>query len=54
MNASVAMQCGRAELVQAWSAAALIADVGMWVPPDADTGVPWSQHPFGRQLIHSL
>ena len=54
MNASVAVQYNRVDLVQAWSAVALIANTDVWVPPDADSGMPWSQHPFGRQLIHSL
>ena len=53
-NASVAAQHGRMDLVQAWSAALLIADLRMKPPLSADDGVPWPEHPFGRKLIHSL
>ena len=53
-NASVAAQYGRLDLVQAWSAALLITDLGMKPPLSADDGVPWPEHPFGRKLVHSL
>lgn len=53
-NASVAAQYGRMDLVQAWSTALLIADLGMKSPDSADNGVPWPEHPFGKNLIHSL
>ena len=53
-NASAAAQLERSDLVRAWSAAALVADPRLPVPSDPTSGVPWSQHPFSRQLIHSL
>lgn len=53
-NAGLAAQCGRMDLVQAWSTAALVADLDLPVPQDPDSGVPWPQHPFGRELIKSL
>ena len=54
MNASAAALIGRMDLVQVWSVAALVADIDIEVPPSADDGVPWPEHPFGRELIHSL
>ena len=54
LNASAAEAQGRTDLVQAWATAALIADVGMSIPESPWIGIPWSQHPFGRELIHSL
>lgn len=53
-NATVAAVHGRADLVQAWSTAALIADERIRMTPDPDSGMPWPQHPFGRGLIRSL
>lgn len=53
-NASVAAQAGRMDLVQAWSAAMLVADLNMEAPLRAESQVPWPEHPFGRRLIHSL
>ena len=52
-NAAVAAQCGRTDLVQAWSSAALIAEMGLHPPLTAST-MPWPRHPFGRNLIKSL
>ena len=54
MNASAAAQVGRTDLVQVWSVAALVADIDIEVPATADDGIPWPEHPFGRDLIHSL
>ena len=53
-NASVAAQAGRMDLVQAWSTAMLIADTSLRSPLEANSQVPWPEHPFGRRLIHSL
>lgn len=54
MNASAASQFGRMDLVKVWSVAALVADIDIEVPPTPDDGIPWPEHPFGRELIHSL
>ncbi|XP_076318578.1 WD repeat domain 59 isoform X2 [Tachypleus tridentatus] len=53
-NASVAAEFGRKDLVQVWQLAALIASSELFPSSDPDDGVPWSQHPFGRQLLQSL
>lgn len=53
-NASAAALLGRPNLVRVWSVAALVADSKLPVPSDPNSGIPWSQHPFSRQLIHSL
>ena len=53
-NATLAAQHGQIDLVQAWSTAALVADLDLPVPQDPDAGTPWPQHPFGRELIRSL
>ena len=54
MNASAAAAAGRMDLVQVWSVAALVADIEIEVPATPDDGIPWPEHPFGRELIHSL
>ena len=54
MNASAAAAAGRMDLVQVWSVAALVADINIEVPVTPDDGIPWPEHPFGRELIHSL
>ena len=54
VNASAAALAGRMDLVQVWSVAALVADIDIEVPPTPDDGIPWPEHPFGRELIHSL
>ena len=53
-NASAAAEMDRPDLVRAWSIAALVADSKFPVLSDPNSGVPWSQHPFSRQLIYSL
>ena len=53
-NASATALLDRPDLVRAWSVAALVADSKLPVPSDPNSGTPWSQHPFSRQLIHSL
>ena len=53
-NASLAAQRGRADLVKAWSTAALVAsEIGL-TPPSNPTSMPWPKHPFCRSLIKSL
>ncbi len=52
-NAGLAAQCGRTDLVQAWSTAALIAEMGLH-PPLTPATMPWPRHPFGRNLVKSL
>ena len=52
-NARIAAQCGRTDLVQAWTTAALIAEMGLH-PPVTASNMPWPRHPFGRNLIKSL
>ena len=54
VNGTAAAQLGRMDLVQVWSVAALVADIDIEVPATPEDGVPWPEHPFGRQLIHSL
>ena len=54
VNASAAAHLGRMDLVQVWSIAALVADIDIEVPATPDDGIPWPEHPFGRDLIHSL
>eukprot|EP00731_Ephydatia_muelleri_P020820 Em0013g547a len=53
-NASVAAQYGRSDVLQAWSLAALVADEALVLSSDPYEEVPWPEHPFARQLIHSL
>jgi len=54
INGSVAAQAGRMDLVQAWSTVMLIADLQLKAPLQADSRIPWPEHPFGKKLIHSL
>ena len=60
-NANVAASLERPDLVQAWCLAALVISQpltntqntqGNYQSPDMDA--PWSLHPFGQNLIHSL
>ena len=53
-NASVAAQYGRSDVLQAWSLAALVTDKAIVLSSDPYEDVPWPEHPFARQLIHSL
>ena len=53
-NASAAALLGRMDLVQVWTIAALVADIDIEIPATPDDGTPWPEHPFGRELIHSL
>ena len=53
-NAAAAAHQGRADLVKAWSTAALVAaDIGLTPPPNP-TVMPWPRHPFCRSLVKSL
>ncbi|XP_008215215.1 GATOR complex protein WDR59 isoform X1 [Nasonia vitripennis] len=60
-NANIAASLERPDLVQAWCLAALVISQpltnaqnaqGTYQSPDTDA--PWSLHPFGQNLIHSL
>lgn len=53
-NATIASHKGRADLVKAWSTAALVASDIAMVPPPSPTSMPWPRHPFCRSLIKSL
>ncbi|XP_046999380.1 GATOR complex protein WDR59 isoform X1 [Schistocerca americana] len=53
-NSSVAASVGRRDLVQTWSLAGLAATPAMVGPSEQEDDVPWSHHPFGRQLVESL
>lgn len=50
-NAAVAQIVGRGDLVQAWRLAELVARSRNLVSED---DLPWSLHPFGKQLVQSL
>lgn len=58
-NANVAASLERPDLVQAWCLAALVISQPLTQnsqsnhqTPDIDA--PWSLHPFGQNLIHSM
>lgn len=57
-NANIAASLERPDLVQAWCLAALVISQPLtnsqvtYQTPDTDA--PWSLHPFGQNLIHSL
>ncbi|CAN7991841.1 unnamed protein product [Ixodes hexagonus] len=54
-NASWAASVGRKDLVQVWSLAALVANPDLaHDKQNPDVGVPWAQHPFGRQMLESI
>ncbi|XP_023248559.1 GATOR complex protein WDR59 isoform X2 [Copidosoma floridanum] len=57
-NANVAANLERPDLVQAWSLAALVVSQHLTnthpSTQSSDVDVPWSLHPFGQKLIHSL
>ncbi|EEC03569.1 conserved hypothetical protein [Ixodes scapularis] len=54
-NASWAASVGRKDLVQVWSLAALVANPDLAHDKQSpDVGVPWAQHPFGRQMLESI
>lgn len=53
-NASIAASFSRPDLVNTWTAVALIADSSIENSTDPKKGAPWAMHPFGRQLLQSL
>lgn len=61
-NASAAVTAGRTDLVHVWRTAelaarfqaAMTASILANGSDNCDGGAPWTHHPFGKRLVHSL